>query len=156
MSKKIVARNRKAKHEYHILESYEAGIVLQGTEVKSIRSGKANLKDSFAMLEGEEIFLHNLHIAPYTHGNRENHEPERKRKLLLHKRQIKGLIGKVHQTGKTLIPLSLYFKNNLVKVELALAKGKKSHDKREDIKRKEAQRDIERAFKDRQLGREDY
>ena len=150
---KIVARNRKARHEYHIEESYEAGIVLQGTEVKSIRQGKANLKDSFAIVEGGEVFLHNLHIAPYKQGNRYNHKPERVRKLLLHKRQIKSLIGLTKEKGYTLIPLKLYFKRGLVKVELALAKGKNLYDKRQDIKKRTAQREIERAFKDKQLNR---
>ncbi|MCK8823988.1 SsrA-binding protein SmpB [Fuchsiella alkaliacetigena] len=150
---KIVARNRKARHEYHIEETYEAGIVLQGTEVKSIRQGKANLKDSFAIVENGEVFLHNLHIAPYKQGNRYNHEPERVRKLLLHKRQIKSLIGLTKEKGYTLIPLKLYFKRGLVKVELALAKGKNLYDKRQDIKERTAQREIERAFKDKQLNR---
>ncbi|AGB41987.1 SsrA-binding protein [Halobacteroides halobius DSM 5150] len=147
---KTIAKNRKARHEYHIEETYEAGIVLQGTEVKSIRAGKVNLKDSFALVRDEEAFLHNMHIAPYKEGNRYNHEPERKRKLLLHKHQIKSLIGKTKQQGYTLIPLKLYFKHDLVKVELALAEGKNLHDKREDIKRKTAQREIQRALKDRQ------
>ncbi|ADL11882.1 SsrA-binding protein SmpB [Acetohalobium arabaticum] len=150
---KVIARNRKAKHEYHIEETYEAGIVLQGTEVKSIRQGRANLKDSFAIVEDEEVFLYHLHIAPYKQGNRYNHKPERVRKLLLHKRQIRSLIGKTREQGYTLIPLKLYFRRGIVKVELALAEGKNVHDKREDIKRRTAQRDIERAFKDKQLNR---
>jgi len=150
---KVIARNRKARHEYHIEETYEAGIVLQGTEVKSIRQGRVNLKDSFAIVEEGEVFLYNMHIAPYKHGNRYNHDPERVRKLLLHKREIKGLIGKTREKGYTLVPLSLYFKRNLVKVKLALGKGKNLHDKRDDIKKRTAQREIERAFKDRQLNR---
>jgi len=150
---KVVARNRKARHEYHIEETYEAGIVLQGTEVKSIRQGRVNLKDSFAIVESGELLLYNMHIAPYSHGNRYNHEPERPRKLLMHKKEIRRFIGKTRESGYTLIPLSVYFKRNLVKIELALAKGKNLHDKREDIKRRTAQREIERAFKDEQLNR---
>lgn len=149
---KVIAKNRKARHEYHIEETFEAGIALQGTEIKSIREGKASLKDSFALIRDGEAFLHNLHIARYK-GNRHNHEPERKRKLLLHKHQIKQLIGKTKQSGYTLIPLQLYFKRQMVKVKLALAKGKNLHDKRQDIKRKTAQREMERAIKDRQVGR---
>jgi SsrA-binding protein len=150
---KIIARNRKARHEYHIEETYEAGIVLEGTEVKSIRQGRVNLKDSFAIVENEELFLYNMHIAHYKQGNRYNHDPERVRKLLLHKRQIRSLIGRTKQKGHTLVPLKLYFKRNLIKVELALGKGKNLHDKREDIKKKTAQREIERAFKDEQLNK---
>ena len=150
----VIARNRKAKHDYHIEESYEAGIVLQGTEVKSARQHNVNLKDGFALIRDGEIFLHNIHISPYNHGNRENHEPERKRKLLLHKRQIKSLIGKTQREGYTLIPLKVYLKHNIVKVELGLAKGKNKRDKREDIKERTAQREMERALKDRTYGRE--
>ncbi|GAB6100159.1 SsrA-binding protein [Halanaerocella petrolearia] len=150
---KVIAKNRKVRHEYHIEETYETGIALKGTEIKSIRQGKVSLKDSFALVREEEVFLHNLHIARYKQGNRYNHEPERKRKLLLHKHQIKNLIGKTKQSGYTLVPLKLYFKRQLVKVELALAKGKNLHDKREDIKKKTAQREMERAMKDRQVGR---
>ncbi|WP_018247906.1 SsrA-binding protein SmpB [Orenia marismortui] len=148
-----IARNRKAKHEYHIEEVYEAGIVLQGTEVKSIRAGRVNLKDSFARIEGNEVFLYNMHISPYKQGNRYNHDPERVRKILLKKREIKKLIGQTQQKGYTLVPLKLYFKRQLVKVQLALGKGKNLYDKREDIKRRTAKREVERAFKDRQLGR---
>lgn len=147
---KVIARNRKARHDYHIEETFETGIVLQGTEVKSIRLGRVNLKDSFALVEEGEVFLYNMHVAPYCHGNRFNHEPERKRKILLHKREIKGLIGKIMQKGVTLVPLSIYLKHNLIKVELALVKGKKQYDKRRDIMKREAQRDVERAFKERQ------
>ncbi|TDX48787.1 SsrA-binding protein SmpB [Orenia marismortui] len=150
---KTIARNRKAKHEYHIEEVYEAGIVLQGTEVKSIRAGRVNLKDSFARIEGNEVFLYNMHISPYKQGNRYNHDPERVRKILLKKREIKKLIGQTQQKGYTLVPLKLYFKRQLVKVQLALGKGKNLYDKREDIKRRTAKREVERAFKDRQLGR---
>lgn len=150
---KVIARNRKAKHEYNIEESYEAGIVLQGTEVKSIRQGRVNLKDSFALVEDGEVFLYHMHIAPYKEGNRYNHEPERVRKLLFHKHQIKSLIGKTKRKGYTLIPLKIYFKNGLIKLELALAKGKDLHDKREDIKERTAQREMERAMKDERLNR---
>ena len=148
MSIKIITENRKARHDYSIIETFEAGIVLRGTEVKSLREGKANLKDSFAMVEDEEVFLHNCHISPYTHGNIYNHNPLRIRKLLLHKSEINKLIGKTVEKGLTLIPLKLYFKNGIAKVELALAKGKKLHDKREDIKKKTAMREIEKAFKE--------
>lgn len=147
---KIIARNRKARYDYHVEETIETGIVLQGTEVKSIRLGRVNLKDSFALVEDGEVYLYNMHVAPYRHGNRYNHEPERKRKLLLHKREIRSLIGKATQKGSTLVPLSIYLKHNLVKIELALVKGKKKYDKRKDLMKKEAQRDIERAFKERQ------
>ena len=131
---KIVATNKKAYHDYHIEETYEAGMALQGTEVKSLREGKANLKDSFARIEKDEIFLLNCHISPYSHGNIANHDPMRTRKLLLHKREIQRLIGKIQQKGYALIPLKIYFKNEKAKVELGLAKGKKAYDKREDIK----------------------
>ena len=150
---KIVARNKKAKHDYHIEESFEAGLVLKGTEIKSIRQGKANLKDGFALVEDGEVFLHNMHISPYKQGNRYNHEPERVRKLLLHKSQIRSLIGKTQRQGYTLIPLALYLKDNLAKVELALAKGKNVRDKRRDIANKTAQREMEKAFKDQIKGR---
>ena len=146
---KIVATNRKARHDYHILETYEAGMVLQGTEVKSLRQGQANLKDSFARIEGGEIFLHNLHISPYEFGIVAEQDPTRTRKLLLHKKEIKRLLGKTAERGLTLIPLQLYFKQELAKVELALAKGKRSYDKRQDLKKREAEREIERAVKDR-------
>jgi len=148
MAIKIITENRKAWHDYFIIETFEAGIVLKGTEVKSLREGKVNLKDSFAMVEDEEVFLHNCHISPYIHGNIYNHNPLRIRKLLLHKNEINKLIGKAVEKGLTLIPLKLYFKNGIAKVELALAKGKKLYDKREDIKKKTAMREIEKAFKE--------
>ena len=148
MAIKIITENRKARHDYFIIETFEAGIVLRGTEVKSLREGKANLKDSFAAVEKEEVFLHNCHISPYIHGNIYNHDPLRIRKLLLHKSEINKLIGKTVEKGLTLIPLKLYFKNGVAKAELALAKGKKLHDKREDIKKKTAMREIEKAFKE--------
>ncbi len=148
---KVVARNRKARHEYHIEDTVEAGIVLQGTEVKSIRAGRVNLKDSFAAVENGEVFLYNMHISPYDKGNRQNHEPERKRKLLLHKREIRKLIGYSKSTGYTLVPLQLYFnEHNLAKIELALARGKKIYDKRRDIADRTAKRQMERALKERQ------
>ncbi len=151
----IIARNKKAKHDFNIEETYEAGIILKGTEIKSIRERKVNLKDSFALVENGEVYLYNMHISPYKEGNRYNHEPERVRKLLLHKKQIRKLIGYTKQKGYTLVPLSIYIRNNLAKVELALAKGKNIHDKRRDIARKTAQREVERAFKDRLTGRYD-
>lgn len=143
-----IATNKKAFHGYFIDERYETGISLLGTEVKALKEGKANLKDSFAKVEDNELFLYNCHIAPYSHGNIANHDPLRARRLLLHKEEIRRLIGKTEQKGFSLIPLRLYLKKGLVKVELALAKGKKEYDKREDIKRKESDREIERAFKD--------
>jgi len=145
---KIVATNKKAYHDYHIEESYEAGIMLKGTEVKSLREGRANLKDSFARVENEEIFLYNCHISPYSHGNIANHDPLRTRKLLMHKVEIQRLMGKMMQKGYTLLPLKIYFKDGKAKVELALAKGKKQYDKREDIKKRDAAREMEKAFKE--------
>ncbi|MFW5971958.1 MAG: SsrA-binding protein SmpB [Bacillota bacterium] len=147
---KIVARNKKARHDYNIEETYEAGIKLKGTEIKSIRDGKVNLKDSFALVENGEVYLYNMHISPYSHGNRANHEPERKRKLLLNKSEIRSFIGKTTMKGYTLVPLSVYLKKNLAKIELALAKGKNVRDKRRDIAKKTADREIEKAFKERQ------
>lgn len=138
---RIICTNRKARHDYEIVETYEAGIVLKGTEVKALREGRANLKDSYARIKDGEIFLLNAHISPYAYGNVNNHDPERERKLLMHKREIMRLLGKVKERGYTLIPLSLYFNDrNKVKVELALAKGKSSYDKREAIKRRDEKR----------------
>lgn len=145
---KIAATNKKAYHDYHIEESYEAGMLLKGTEVKSLREGRANLKDSFARVENEEIFLYNCHISPYSHGNIANHDPLRTRKLLMHKGEIQRLMGKMMQKGYTLLPLKIYFKDGKAKVELALAKGKKQYDKREDIKKRDAAREMEKAFKE--------
>jgi SsrA-binding protein len=142
-----VIRNKKVHHDFSIIESLEAGIVLQGTEIKSLREGKANLADSFARIENEEVFLHNFHISPYQQGNIYNHAPLRLKKLLLHRSQIKRLIGKVQERGFTLVPLRVYFKNGKAKVELALAKGKRAYDKRQDMAEREAQREIERALK---------
>ncbi len=146
---KIVAQNRKAFHDYAIEETVEAGIVLTGTEVKSLRDGKANLKDSYVTVRDLEVFLLNCHISPYTHGNIMNHDPLRTRKLLLHRKEISRLQGKVAQKGYSLIPLKIYFKGSHAKVEVGLAKGKKQYEKRESIKKKEADREIERAMKSR-------
>lgn len=144
---KTIAENRKARHEYFILESFEAGIELVGTEVKSIRSGGVNLKDSWCMIEDGELFVSGMHISPYDHGNVFNKDPMRVRKLLMHKKQIMQLMGKIKQDGLTLIPISLYFKGSRVKVQVGLCKGKKLHDKREDMAARAAKRDIERAVK---------
>ncbi|ASS90318.1 MAG: SsrA-binding protein SmpB [Bacillaceae bacterium] len=149
---KLIAQNKKAHHDYFIEETYEAGIVLQGTEIKSIRAGRANLKDAFARVEKGEVFLHNMHISPYEQGNRYNHEPLRTRKLLLHRREINKLIGATKEQGYSLVPLKLYIKNGFAKVLIGLGKGKKKYDKREDLKRKEAKREIERAFQQKQKG----
>jgi len=151
---KVIARNKKAKHDYHIEETYEAGIILRGTEIKSIRNRNVNLKDSFAMVENGEVFLYNMHISPYKQGNRYNHDPERKRKLLLHKNEIRKLIGYTKRKGYTLVPLRIYLKNNLAKVELALAKGKNVRDKRRDIAKKTAEREIEKAYRRRLKGKD--
>jgi SsrA-binding protein len=149
-SEKAVATNRKAYHDYFIEEKFEAGIMLQGTEVKSLRDGRVNLQDSYASVKGAEVFLHHCHISPYSHGNIMNHEPLRTRKLLLHRKEINKLLGKTHQQGLTLIPLRIYFsKRGLAKIELGLAKGKKQHDRRETIKTREASREVERAMKEK-------
>ena len=150
MEKKILARNRKAFHDYHIEETYESGMVLTGTEVKSIRAGRLNLKDSYATIEDGELWLHNMHISPYDHGNRFNHDPLRKRKLLMHRREINRLFGLTREKGYTLVPLEVYTKKGFIKVELALARGKRQYDKRAAIAAKEAKREIERAFKEKQ------
>lgn len=147
---KQLAQNKKAYHDFFIEETFEAGIVLQGTEIKSIRKGKANLKDSFAKIERGELYLHNMHVSPYEQGNRYNHDPLRTRKLLLHRKEINKLIGETKEVGYTIVPLKLYLKNGYCKVLIGLGKGKKQYDKREDLKKKEAKRDIERAFRDRQ------
>ncbi|NLM38663.1 MAG: SsrA-binding protein SmpB [Firmicutes bacterium] len=137
---KHIADNRKARHDYHIEETIEAGIALQGTEVKSLRLGRVNLRDSYARVQNGEVFLHGVHISPYEQGNRFNHDPLRVRKLLLHKREIRRLAAKVKEEGFTLVPIKLYFKNGKCKVELALAKGKKLYDKRDSIAKREAER----------------
>jgi SsrA-binding protein len=148
---KVIATNRKARHLYHILETVVAGLVLTGTEVKSLRNGKASLGDSYAVLEGTEVWLLNLHISPYEQGNQFNHEPLRKRKLLLTKREIRRLIGKTREKGLTLVPLRLFFRGGWAKVELALARGKKTHDKREDIARRDADREMARALSKKRI-----
>ncbi len=147
---KPVATNRKAFHDYFIEERFEAGIVLQGTEVKSLRDGRVNLQDSYASARDGEVFLYNCHISPYSHGNIMNHDPTRPRKLLLHKKEINKLMGKTQQKGLTLVPLRIYFsKRGHAKVELGLAKGKKLYDRRDSIKAREAGREVERAIKER-------
>ncbi len=142
---RVIATNKKARHDYFIEETYEAGIVLAGTEVKSIRQGKVNFKDSYAQIENGEAFVIGMHISPYEQGNIYNRDPVRKRKLLLNKREIRKLIGLTTQKGYSLIPLNLYLKNGLVKMELAVAIGKKKYDKRQDIAKKDAERRIQRA-----------
>ena len=146
---KIIARNKRARHDYQIIDTWEAGIVLTGTEVKSLREGKANLTDSYGILNDGEVFLLNLHIPPYEQGNRFNHEPTRTRKLLMHRKEIRKLIGAVERQGLTLIPLEMYFKRGVAKVTLALGRGKKLHDKRADEKKREDQRDMARAVRAR-------
>ncbi|MBN1567698.1 MAG: SsrA-binding protein SmpB [Acidobacteria bacterium] len=146
---KVVATNKKAFHDYFILEKMEAGVSLLGTEVKAIREGRLNLKDSYAMVQEGEIFLFHCHISPYSHGNRENHDPTRKRKLLLHEREIRKLIGKTQEKGLTLVPLRVYLKRGLVKVELGVARGKKLIDKRETERRKEDDQEAKAAMKHR-------
>lgn len=144
---KIVAQNKKAYHDYFILDTYEAGIELQGTEIKSIRKGSINLKDSFIRIRNDEAFIDNMHIAPYEQGNRFNHEPLRQRKLLLHKKEIKKLQKELKENGLTIVPTKLYFNTSKLKVEIALARGKKLYDKRQDLKEKDSKRDIEKALK---------
>jgi SsrA-binding protein len=145
---KVVATNRKAYHDYFIEEKLEAGVMLRGTEVKSLRDGRVNLQDSYASVDHGEVFLHHCHISPYSHGNIMNHDPLRARKLLLHRKEINKLIGKTQQKGLTLIPLRIYFsKRGQAKVELGLAKGKKQYDRRESIRAREAGREVERAIK---------
>ena len=144
---KVIATNKKAFHDYFILERLEAGVALLGTEVKSIREGRINLKDSYAIVRGGEPFLLNCHISPYSHGNRENHEPTRTRKLLLHHQEIRKLIGKSQEKGLTLVPLRVYLKRGKVKVELGVARGKKLYDKRETERRKEQDREARAAMK---------
>lgn len=145
---KIVADNRQARYQYEILETYEVGVELKGTEVKSIRQGKVNLRDGYALIRDGEVWLHNVHVSPHeTASHVFNHDPRRTRKLLLHAGEIRKLIGQVEQKGLTLIPLKMYLKRGWVKLTLALARGKKLHDKREDLKRKQENREIERALK---------
>ncbi|MCI9093711.1 MAG: SsrA-binding protein SmpB [Coprobacillus sp.] len=144
---KIISQNKKAFHDYFILETYEAGIELKGTEIKSVRKGSTNLKDAFIRIKNDEAYIENMHIAPYEQGNRFNHEPLRTRKLLLHKKQIKKLQKEVKENGLTIVPTKLYFDTSKLKVEIALARGKKLYDKRQDLKAKDAKRDVERALK---------
>ena len=146
---KVICQNRKAYHDYHIEETFEAGIALSGTEVKSLREGKANVKDSYVIIKDNEVSLLNCHISPYSHGNIMNHDPLRTRKLLLHRKEINRLRGKTAIRGFTLIPLKIYFKGPYAKIEIALARGKKLFEKRETIKEKEARREIARAMKSR-------
>ncbi|QTA89367.1 SsrA-binding protein [Desulfonema magnum] len=145
---KMVTENRKARHDYSVIDQYEAGMVLSGTEVKSLRVGRAHLKDSYAKIKNGEVFVHQMHIGPYPFAYYGNHDPLRPRKLLLHNHEIKKLIGKVKEKGFSLIPLRVYFKNGKAKMAIALAKGKKSHDKREAIRRRDEQRYLERERKD--------
>jgi len=144
-----IAENRKAFHDYHVLDTFEAGIVLLGTEIKAIREGRVNLRDSFARVEDGEVFLYNVNISPYSHRGYADHEPLRRRKLLLHRDEIRKLIGKTVEKGMTLVPVRLYYKNGRVKVAVGLAKGKKDYDKRETIKRREAERETRAAVKAR-------
>lgn len=146
-STKLIASNRKARHEFHVLDTMEAGIVLQGTEVKSLRDGKVNFQDAFARFSGSELWLYNLHISPYESGNRFNHDPVRPRKLLLHRRELRKLIGQVEQKGLTLVPLDLHFARGVAKVNLGLVRGKKLHDKRETLKKRAEERDVARDYK---------
>ena len=144
---KLISNNKKAYHDYFIEETFEAGLVLVGTEVKSIRAGSASIKESFIRIENGEAFIYNMHINPYEHGNIFNKDPVRTRKLLLHRNQIDKLVGSVMQKGMTIMPLKVYIKGSLVKMEIGLARGKKLHDKRQDIAKKEAQRQMQRDFK---------
>ncbi len=148
-AQKIIAQNKTARLNYFIGDTYEAGIVLVGTEVKSIREGRVNLKDSYAVVKEGEVWIHEMHVSPYSHGNRYNHEPLRTRKLLLHNREINKLYGKSREKGLTLIPLKIYFKNGKVKVEIGVGHGKKLYDKREDMKLKDDKRDMQRALRER-------
>ena len=144
--RKVVATNRRARHDYTILDTYEAGIALTGTEVKSLRAGRVSLVDAFAQVEDGEVYLHGMHIPEYTHGTWTNHEPRRVRKLLLHRMEINRLVGKVRESGLTLVPLSVYFSNGWAKVELGLARGKKAYDKRQTLAKRDAEREISRAL----------
>jgi SsrA-binding protein len=151
---KLIAQNKKARHDYSILDTYECGIVLTGTEVKSLRAGRASLIDGFAMIENGELWLHGVHIPEYTEGTWTNHTPRRKRKLLVHREEIRKLNGKMKDSGTTLVPLQLYFKDGRAKVEIALAKGKKAHDKRDSLMEAQATREINREMSRRQSGKD--
>jgi SsrA-binding protein len=148
-ARRIIAENRKARHDYHVLETWEAGVALLGTEVKAIREGRVNLRDSFARVDRGEVWLENVHISPYSHTGYAHHDERRRRKLLLHAHEIRKLTGRVAEKGLTLVPLDMYFKRGRVKVTLALAKGKQMHDKRETIRRREAERETRAAVKAR-------
>ena len=147
--RKVIAQNKKARHDYHILDTYEAGMVLTGTEVKSLRDGRANITDAYGIVKDGEVFLLNLHISQYERGGYTNHEPARTRKLLLHRKEIRRLIGAVERQGLTLVPLELYFKNGVAKVALALGKGKKLHDKRDTERTRDAEREMARVARSR-------
>ena len=147
---KVVAQNRRARHDYEILDAFEAGLVLMGTEVKSLRDGKVNIRDSFARIEGEEVFLHNAHISHYAAGNLSNHDPDRPRKLLLHRWEIRRLQVRTEQKGLALIPTKVYFRRGKAKVEIAVARGKRQFDKRRVIALRDAERAIDRALRDKQ------
>jgi SsrA-binding protein len=147
--RKMISVNRRARFDYEIDDVYEAGMVLRGTEVKSLREGRVSLKDAYGDVQNGEVYLLNAHIDPYEQGNRNNHDPERPRKLLLHKQEIRRLIGKTKERGLTLIPTRMYFTRGKVKIEIGLAKGKRNYDKRQDLKRQDAQRDIQRALRER-------
>lgn len=149
MGKKIISTNRKAFHEYHIFDKFTAGLVLTGTEIKSVRKGAINLKDSFAKVEDAQVFLYNCHISPYEQGNRYNHESERVRKLLLNKSEIQKILGKIKKEGYTIVPIEVFLQDGWAKIEIALAKGKKLHDKRDDLAKKAQNMDIKRALKSR-------
>ena len=146
---RLIADNRKARHDYHLLDTFEAGIVLLGTEVKAIREGRVNLRDSYGRVENGEVFLHNVHISPYSHRGYADHEPLRRRKLLLHKGEIRKLIGKTVERGCTLVPVRMYFRNGRVKVAVSIAKGKKTHDKRETLRRRQIDRETRAMVKGR-------
>ncbi len=150
--RKLIAQNKKARHDYHIEDVYEAGLVLTGTEVKSLRAGRASLVDGFASIDHGEAWLHNVHIPQYTEGTWNNHEPRRVRKLLLHKTEINRLVGKTKESGLTMVPLALYFKDGHAKVEIALARGKKSYDKRQALAERQAERETARAVSHRARG----
>ena len=153
LEEKLIANNKKAYHDFFVEETFECGIELAGTEVKSLRENRASLRDTYASIRRGEIFLHGVHIAPYSHGNRSNLDPVRPRKLLMHKKEIRHLLGKTKERGFTLVPLRMYFTpSNLVKVELGLVRGKKLYDKRADIASKDQKRDLERALRERQKG----
>lgn len=147
---KLIANNKKAYHDYFILETYEAGIALHGTEVKSLRMGKCSIKEAFIRVENEEVYVYGMHISPYEKGNIFNRDPLRQRKLLMHRKEIDRLVSKIKEKGFTLVPLQVYLKGSLVKVEIGLARGKKLYDKREDLAKKDARREIERGFKAKQ------